>query len=148
MHDPWSRLVFQPSVFVDSFHVSHIPTSVSPPLSLIHHFSSMMSAAPDAMCWHPHINAKVNGKTKGAKWFALDCGVLAAQQSDTLGLRRKEIGSRGNESRPCDVIYYNGSEEGERWGITHYGEQWTQLSCCATWQLAAGAIKTPTGSYM
>ena len=36
---------------------------------------------------------------------------LVAQQSDTLGLHGKEIGSGGNEKRPCDVIYYDASVE-------------------------------------
>ena len=103
MHDPGNRHVFQPSVFVESFHVSHIPTSAGPLLSLIHHFSSIMSTASDAMCWHPRINAKVNEETKGVEWFAQGCGPLVARQSDTLGLHRKEIGSRGNESGPSDV---------------------------------------------
>ena len=42
-------------------------SALSPPLSLIFYSPSVMSTAPDAMCWHPQINAKVNGKTKGAK---------------------------------------------------------------------------------
>lgn len=107
--------------------VSHIPTSVFPPLFLIHHFSSMMSTAPDAMCWHPQINAKVNGKTKGVKWFARGCGLLLSRHSDTLGLHRKEIGSRGNESRLCDVIYYNTSVK--RGGVSLITGSNEQLSC-------------------
>lgn len=47
---------------------------------------------------------------------------LAASQSGTLGLDRKEIGSRGNESGPCDVIYYYRSVE-RGGGITHYSER-------------------------
>lgn len=46
----------------------------------------------------------------------MQSGLLVARQSDILGLHRKEIGSRGNERRPCDVIYYNTS--GERGGAS------------------------------
>jgi len=46
---------------------------------------------------------------------------LVAQQSDTLGLHKKEIGSRGSKSGPCGVIYSDRSVE--RWCITHNGEQ-------------------------
>lgn len=94
---------------------------------LIHHLSSMMSRTPDAMCWHPHINAKVNGKTKGGKWFAQGCGLLLSRHSDTLGLHRKEIGSRGNESRLYDVIYYNPSVR--RGGVSLITGSNEQLSC-------------------
>lgn len=93
-----------------SLFMSHLPythTLDFPLLFIIHHFSRMMSAPPDAICCRPHVNAKLNGKSKWAKWFAHDSGPLVSQRPDTLGLQRQEIGSRGNESWPCDVIYYN-----------------------------------------
>lgn len=96
--------------------LTHFISPMHPPLfsSTFSNFSSMMSTLPDAECWHPHINAKVNEETKGVKWFAQDCGFvgrlimavwLVAQQSDTPGLHKEETESSGNESRQCDAIY-------------------------------------------
>ena len=92
-----------------------IPTSVFPPSSSNSPLSPRRCPQRLTQCTSIRtLMPKLMGRRRGRNDLHRTADGELRGGADALGLHRKEIGSGGNESRLCDVIYYNPS--GERGG--------------------------------